>query len=172
MTGVGHLERLAGKVEAPSLPKEESHNHRAVPFPNPRLACSQTSLLTLLPVRQQGSAVPFTGNLNSGMLKKKKKKSTNSPWQPSEGWDFGSKIQGRGGVGRRWPRDEEDGERIYSVPSVWDQIAAIFSNPVVMAALCVLPEKVLINSVKAKSPNLCPFLSAFPTHGYVCPERK
>lgn len=45
---MGHLERLAGKVEAPSLPKEESHNNRAVPFPNPRLAHLKTSLLALL----------------------------------------------------------------------------------------------------------------------------
>lgn len=70
------------------------------------------------------------------------------------------------------PSSEEAEERVYCTLSAWDQIATIFSNPVVMTALCMLQEKVLINSGKAKSSNRCPFLSAFPRHSYVLKENR
>lgn len=76
-----------------------------------------------------------------------------------------------GALAWRWSHTEGDGERVYSAPSAWDQIATMFSNPVVMTALCMLQEKVLINSGKAKSPDSCPFLSAFPIHSYVLKEK-
>lgn len=122
------------------------------------------------PSRQQGTAVPSAWTLNSG------RRGTSCPLAAFR--RLGPRLQDprQRRAGRHWPRNglrsEGAKERVYRTPSAWDQIATIFSNPVVMTALCMLQEKVLINSGKAKSSDGRPFLSAFPAHSYVLKENR
>lgn len=130
---------------------------------------SQTSLLAPLP-GSKTQLSPLLGILIQG----EEVQTAPGGLQKAGTLAAGSKAERSG-----WEKIDPDGlsgeegrERVYCAPSAWDQIATIFSTQVVMTALCMLQERVLINSGKAKSSNRCPFLSAFPAHSHVLKESR